>query len=54
MNYEVKYEWNKGKSCFVYAESQPNSCGSDMFVYFPLVAGRQRRAGVPPYETASA
>ena len=56
MNYVVKNGWNKGKSCFKYVESQPDSCGSDMLVYFPLAylyrLQSERRSGSRVYDTA--
>jgi len=59
MNYVVKNGWNRGKSCFVYAESQPDSCGSDTLVYFPLaylyrLQSEGRSPGSRQYDTAPA
>jgi hypothetical protein len=59
MNYVVKYGWDKNKSCFMYVESQPDSCGSDMLLYFPLLhlyrlAAAGGPAAVRRYDTAPA
>jgi hypothetical protein len=55
MNYVVKYGWNPTRKCFRYSEAQPDSCGDDTLVYFPLayLSRLQTTAASPArYDTA--
>lgn len=53
MNYVVQYGRNDAKGCFRYVESQPDSCGEDTLLYFPLAYLYRLQASTPGrYPTA--
>ncbi len=53
MNYVVQYGRNETKHCFRYVESQPDSCGEDTLLYFPLAYLYRLQSAAPGrYPTA--